>query len=187
MATTNLQFRIATQDDAAKIQELVQSAFRADDSRENWTGDKELSAEFRAGFRIDIGDIMAKITKPDSAVLMAIDDYGNLVGSVETFKRSSELARISMLAVDQRYQRGGVGRQILVHAEHYCQRTWSIAQMGLNALSTRQELILWYERRGYVRTGETTPFPRLHSAGFKLPEDLCFIELEKDITVSVSS
>jgi hypothetical protein len=31
--------------------------------------------------------------------------------------------------------------------------------MHMTVISVREELIAWYERRGYRRTGRTTPFP----------------------------
>lgn len=175
MTNGNLQFRIATPDDAARLQQLVQSSFRAEDSRPRWTADMELGRRFR----VDVGDILANITKPDSATLMATDSDGVLVASVEACKRSANLARFSMLAVDPQHQRGGIGRQLLAYAEDYSRRAWGVKKLGLNALSTREELILWYMRCGYQRTGELTPFT-VQIDGVALPDDLCFVELEKD-------
>ena len=31
--------------------------------------------------------------------------------------------------------------------------------MEMTVIDARTDLIAWYERRGYVRTGETRPFP----------------------------
>ncbi|KAJ0110257.1 gnat family [Diaporthe amygdali] len=177
MPNETLQFRIATPDDAAQLQNLVQCAFRAEDTRDRWTGSMELASQFHIG----VEEVMANITNPDCVVLMATDNNGALVASVETFRRSAVLARLSMLAVDQNHQRGGLGRQVLAYAEDYCQRTWGIKRLGLNALSTRQELISWYMRCGFQKTGETSAFPRDRFAGLALPEDLCFVELEKDL------
>ncbi|KAH7175879.1 putative N-acetyltransferase, GNAT family [Dactylonectria macrodidyma] len=173
MPNNNLQFRIATPDDAAQIQALVEAAFRAEDSRPDWTADMKLGSSFRIG----VETILSQITKPDSAILMATDD-GALVGSVEVSKRD-DLARISMLAVDLRHQRGGLGRRVLAHAEDYCQRTWGVHRIGLNALSTREQLISWYMRRGYQKTGETSPFPKERLGELELSDDLHFVELEK--------
>ena len=46
----------------------------------------------------------------------------------------------------------------------------------------RGELIAWYERRGYSRTGEERPFPA-HDPRFGLPkrDDLAFVVLEKTL------
>ncbi|CDM28460.1 hypothetical protein DTO013E5_1078 [Penicillium roqueforti] len=171
----DLNFRVATEADAPRLQQLVESAFRAEDSRKGWTDDLGLSASFR----LDVQEILAMITKPDSVFLMATDDENTLVGSIGTSKRDINHAHLFMLAVDTSQQRGGVGRQVLAYAEDYSQRTWGVTTLGLNALSNRQQLISWYSRRGYKETGETSPFPREKFANLALPDDLCFVEFEK--------
>jgi GNAT superfamily N-acetyltransferase len=172
-----LHFRIATTDDAPQIQQLVEAAFRAEDSRPNWTADMSLGR----AFRLDIQHIIAPITKPEVVILLAFDNNNNdrLVASVELAKRTSDLARLGMLAVDQQHQRGGLGRRFLHYAEEYCQRTWGVKKTGLNALSTREELIMWYERCGYRKTGELTPFRPGGDDDAAVPDGLHFVELEK--------
>jgi ribosomal protein S18 acetylase RimI-like enzyme len=155
----------------------VQSAFRAEDSRPAWTADEKLNSSFS----IEVKEILATITNPDTAFLMATDSNAALVATIGVSKKAADRGRLFMLAVDQRYQRGGVGRQVLAYAEDYFQRTWGITNIGLNALSTRQNLILWYIRRGYRKTGEETPFPREQFKDLALPDDMCFVELEKDL------
>ncbi|KAK7429468.1 hypothetical protein QQZ08_004060 [Neonectria magnoliae] len=175
MTSVNLNFRIATLDDAPQLQPMVEAAFRSEDSRKDWTADMVLSDNFR----IDIEEIIKKIVQPNSATLMATDDNDVLVGSISVFKLNPDVARLSLLAVDQKYQRRGVGRRILTYGEDYCRRVWGVKTFGLNVLSTREQLISWYVRRGYRRTGETTPFPYDLMKGRPLPEGLMFIELEK--------
>ncbi|CAG8908381.1 unnamed protein product [Penicillium egyptiacum] len=170
-----LNFRAATEDDAAQLQQLVECAFRAEDSRKGWTDDLGLSSSFR----LDVQEVLAMITKPDSVMLMATDNQNTLVGSIGTSKRSENQARLFMLAVDTSQQCGGIGRQVLAYAEDYCRRTWGVTTLGLNALSNRQQLISWYSRRGYKMTGETTAFPREKFENLVLPGDLCFVEFEK--------
>lgn len=178
MATGNLQFRPATAEDAGQVQQLVQSAFRAEDSRPDWTGNAELATNFR----IDVEEVMTKIVNPDNVVLMALDDTNALVASIEVSKRGTSCGRLSMIAVNERYQRSGIGRLVLAYAEAYCQRTWNAEKFSLNALSTRKTLIEWYIRQGYQKTGETTGFPRERFSSLALPDDICFIEMEKDFS-----
>ncbi|KAJ5249147.1 acyl-CoA N-acyltransferase [Penicillium chermesinum] len=178
--TQTLQFRLANQDDASRIQQLVQSSFRTHDSRPEWTGLLELASSFS----ISVDEISANIGKPDNVFLMALTSLGadgDLVASIQVTKRGADIGRLSRLAVNDRYQRGGVGRQVLLYAEDYCQRTWGIRKFSLNTLSTRPALIAWYMRRGYQKTGETSPFPIESFAATQLPADLCFIEFEKSL------
>ncbi|KAF4200469.1 hypothetical protein CNMCM8927_003036 [Aspergillus lentulus] len=176
MTNRTLEYRLATPDDAPQIQQLVQSAFRTQDSRPNWTGDTALAA----GFSIGVEEILTIITKPDSAFLIATDTNGVLVASIGISRHSADFARLFLLAVSDEFQRGGIGRQVLAYAESYCQRIWGVNKGSLNALSNRLELILWYMRRGYRRTGELTPFPVQRVEGSALHEDLCFVEMEKE-------
>ncbi|KAG6363869.1 hypothetical protein INS49_008972 [Diaporthe citri] len=180
MTSETLQFRIATPDDAPQIQNLIQSAFRAEDTRDRWIGSPELASQFHIG----ADEVLASITRPDGAVLVATDaTTGALVASVEATRRGGAdlSARLSMLAVDSARQRGGLGRRVLAHAEDYCRVSWGARRLGLNALSTREALIAWYVRCGFRRTGGTSAFPRERFEGVDLPRDLCFVELEKDL------
>lgn len=174
--TSDLHFRLAIPEDAERIRQLVENSFRTQDTRPDWTDNLGLSATFR----MSIDEIAPKISGADSDILMATDADDTLFASIIVYKRDPEMARLAMLAVDPARQCGGVGRQILAYAEDYSRRTWGIKKLGLNALCNREKLIQWYLRRGYQKTGEVTPFPRELARGLDLPEDLGFVEMEKD-------
>jgi ribosomal protein S18 acetylase RimI-like enzyme len=177
MSPIGLNFQIATPNDAPRLQNLVQSAFRSEDSRPDWTADMKLGASYS----ISVEEIKDQITKPDSATLLAFDANDVLVASVAMLKRG-DLARLANLVVDPNQQQGGIGRRVLEYAEDYGRREWGVNRFGLNALSTREELILWYARRGYQKTGEVSTFPLEKFRDLDLPDDLCFIEMEKTLT-----
>ncbi|KEY64019.1 hypothetical protein S7711_07383 [Stachybotrys chartarum IBT 7711] len=174
--TDNLRFRVATIDEAGTARELIQAAFRANDARPDWTGDMGLASSFTMA----LDPVVSTITNPNSEVLLGIDGKSQIVGCVSVLhKQEVGAARIAWLAVDQHQHRGGIGRRMLEQAENHCERVWGVDTIGLNALCTRQALISWYERRGYRRTGDTTPFPTVHVEGATLPDDLHFVEMEK--------
>ncbi|KAI3553919.1 acetyltransferase [Colletotrichum abscissum] len=175
----SVTFRVATKDDAPQVAQLVEAAFRAEDSRADWTADMELGRSFR----YSADEALATIINPDAVVLMGFDFHGVLATSVQVvFKREAQMARIAMLSVNPQLQRSGVGRQTLDSAQAYAWKHYDIKKLGLNALSSREKLLAWYERCGYRRTGETSPFPVDRFPRLDLPKDLCFIELEKDAT-----
>lgn len=180
MANQNTHFRIATEDDTIVLKELIESAFRAEDSRQGWVGNSVLASRFS----IEEKTIASIITNPDSTFLMASDANGRLLGTVGVSKRAPDSARLFMLAVDPQCHRGGIGKHILTHAEDYCQREWGPKTLGLNALSSRETLISWYMRRGFRKTGETTPFPREEFEDLNLPDDLHFVEFEKTLSLA---
>lgn len=176
----DLHFRIATPADASSIQQLVQAAFRAEDSRKDWTADLALGRSFT----VLVEDVEKTIAKPECAIVLAFTkdhDRDVLVASIDLTKRANDHVRLSMLAVSQDYQQAGMGGRVLAYAEEYSRQEWGATTSELNALSTRQELIAWYLRRGYQKTGEETPFPGERFPHLALPEDLRFVEMTKQL------
>jgi hypothetical protein len=59
---------------------------------------------------------------------------------------------------------------------------WSATTMEMTVIRQRAELIAWYERRGYRRTGETRPFPHGDQRyGLPRRRDLEFAVLAKPL------
>ena len=53
----------------------------------------------------------------------------------------------------------------------------------MTVIHLRSELLAWYERRGYRRTGRTRPFPYGDQrVGVPKRNDLHFLELEKQLS-----
>jgi ribosomal protein S18 acetylase RimI-like enzyme len=179
---TTLNFRLATVDDAPLLQQLIQGAFQAEDSRVDWTADMALGRSFT----YDVEEVLSTINRTeDAAVIMATDEGGRLVGSVQILIKQNNdnatVARFAFLSVDPTQQQGGIGRRVLAYAEDYAQRQWNVELFGLGALSSREKLIEWYIRCGYAKTGETSPFPVEQFKELDLDKGLCFVELEKRV------
>jgi len=79
-------------------------------------------------------------------------------------------------------QNRGIGRQLLEAAERFAVAQWSARSMHLTVIQQRAELLAWYERRGYKRTGTCKPFP-YGDERFGLPRrsDLVFEVLRKPL------
>jgi GNAT superfamily N-acetyltransferase len=88
-----------------------------------------------------------------------------------------------MLSVRPAEQAGGVGRGLLAHAEGFARERWGCSVMAMRVITTRAELLAWYERRGYRRTGRTEPFEPGDGAHF-LQGPLRFERLEKSLRAS---
>jgi ribosomal protein S18 acetylase RimI-like enzyme len=85
-----------------------------------------------------------------------------------------------MLTVAPHLQNSGIGKQLLAAAESYA-RTHQCSFIVMSVISVRSELIQWYERHGYRKTGETKPFP-MHDQRFGIPKQhLEFLILEKKL------
>lgn len=68
-------------------------------------------------------------------------------------------AYFGMFAVSPDLQGAGLGKVIIAEAERIVREAWGARQMHMTVISVRDDLIAWYERRGYRRTGRMTPFP----------------------------
>ena len=85
-----------------------------------------------------------------------------------------------MFAVDPVKQGKGVGLAVLKQAERFVQDGWNSAALCMSVISIREELINWYFRHGYQKTGKTSLFP-YGEPRFGIPnrDDLLLETLEK--------
>lgn len=145
--------RDAVEADVPAIVSLVESAYRGDASRAGWTTE----ADLLDGQRTDPDGVRAVITAPGSRLLVVERD-GAPVACCQ-LERRGDTAYFGMFAVRPGLQGGGLGRRVLAEAERLAREEWGAREMHMTVISVRDELIAWYERRGYRRTGRTTPFP----------------------------
>lgn len=146
-------FRAALPADVGAIVALVQSAYRGEASRQGWTTE----ADMLDGQRIDAEGVAALIDQPGKRVLLAETD-GQLLACAQ-LEQHGNAAYFGMFSVRPQRQGGGLGRAMLAEAERIAREEWACSQMQMTVISIRGELIAWYERRGYRRTGSYSPFP----------------------------
>ena len=76
---------------------------------------------------------------------------------------------------------------IIAEAERIARDEWGAAEMHMTVISVREDLIAWYERRGYRRTGKLTPSRTATSASaFPPRDDLRFELLVKTARLSAA-
>ncbi|MEU6567108.1 GNAT family N-acetyltransferase [Streptomyces parvulus] len=148
-----LSYRDATEADVDGIVALIQSAYRGESSRAGWTTE----ADILQGQRTDPQGVLDVVKSPDSR-LLTVEREGRVVACCQLEHRGTN-AYFGMFAVSPVLQGAGLGRAILAEAERRAREEWSVAEMHMTVISVREDLIAWYERRGYRRTGEMTPFP----------------------------
>ena len=171
----SLNFRQATAGDAAEIAALVNSGYRGDSSKQGWTTE----ADLLDGLRTDETEIRGLIVMDDAMTLLCIDE-SEIIGSVHIQKEGSA-CYLSMLVVKPGLQGSGIGRQLIEAAETRARETWSSAKMTMTVITIRPELIAYYERRGYRRTGRTKPFVFDAVHGLPRVEGIELEVLEKDL------
>lgn len=173
-ATKPLQFRFAAHADTEALVALVESAYRGDASRVGWTTE----ADFLEGRRTGADDIAACIDRDGSLILVAEQD-GELLACAHVAVEDGA-GYFGMFSVRPTLQGGGVGKAMLAEAERIARDDWKLPAMRMTVIDIRGELIAFYERRGYQRTGILKPFP-YGDERFGLPtrDDLRFEVLEK--------
>jgi ribosomal protein S18 acetylase RimI-like enzyme len=175
-ATGELSYRDATEADVEALVPLIESAYRGDSSRTGWTTE----ADILQGQRTDPEGVRAVIATPGSRLLTVARD-GLLVACCQLEHRG-DAAYFGMFAVSPELQGAGLGKQIIAEAERTVRAEWGVTEMHMTVISVREELIAFYERRGYRRTGKMTPFP-YGDERFGLPQrgDLEFELLVKQL------
>ncbi|MGW2488433.1 GNAT family N-acetyltransferase [Streptomyces sp. NPDC001606] len=152
-AATGLVFRDATDADVDALVALVESAYRGDASRAGWTTE----ADILEGQRTDPEGVLEIIKLPDSR-LLTVEQDGRIVACCQLEHRGAH-AYFGMFAVSPELQGAGLGKTVIAEAERQAAATWGATEMHMTVISVREDLIAWYERRGYRRTGRMTPFP----------------------------
>ncbi|MFE9924230.1 GNAT family N-acetyltransferase [Streptomyces sp. NPDC005774] len=172
-----LTFRDATDADVDSLVELIESAYRGDSSRAGWTTE----ADILQGQRTDPEGVRGVVTSPDSR-LLTVEREGRIVACCQLERRGDHVY-FGMFAVSPGLQGAGLGKTIIAHAERQARDTWGAREMHMTVITVREDLIAWYERRGYRRTGSTTPFPYGDERfGIPLRADLRFELLVKELS-----
>jgi ribosomal protein S18 acetylase RimI-like enzyme len=172
----SLSFRAGTVADTDTVVALVESAYRGDASRVGWTTE----ADLLDGRRTGADDIAAILARPRSRLLLAEQD-GELLACAHVADEDGA-GYFGMFSVRPNLQNAGIGKQVLAEAERIAREEWQLPAMRMTVIDVRDALIVWYERRGYRRTGKHKAFP-YGDERFGIPKrsDLRFEILEKSL------
>lgn len=169
-------FRDATDADVDALVALIESAYRGESSRAGWTTE----ADLLHGQRTDRQGVLEVIGSP-AARMLTVEREGRIVACCQIEHRGAH-AYFGMFAVSPPLQGAGLGKAVLAEAERRARAAWGVDEMHMTVISVREDLIAWYERRGYRRTGRMTPFP-YGDERFGVPQrdDLRFELLVKEL------
>jgi ribosomal protein S18 acetylase RimI-like enzyme len=143
--------------DAEAIATLINNAYRGEPSRKGWTTE----ADILDGLRTTTAEVASIIKRNDAFILMGVEN-DEVVATiccelqVIAFKHT---VHFSLIAVKPTLQNKGHGKDIINAAETMTKREWRVAGYHMTVISLRNELIAFYERLGYERTGEVKDFP----------------------------
>jgi GNAT superfamily N-acetyltransferase len=166
--------------DVKTVTRLVNRAYRPGIRSAAWTHESGIIT----GDRTDDGQVASKIHQPGSVVLVGL--AGNALVACVHVSKQMETSHFGMLAVDPSLQAVGRGKQILAFAEEFASINFNAERFAVTVISTRIELVAFYLRRGYQKTGGPKPYPLAAGAGTPVQPDLTVERLEKPNVMHVS-
>lgn len=146
-------FRHATHNDIPTLTSLINRSYRGDSSRAGWTTE----ADLLNGKRIDEEGLTQLLNDPESLILIAQSEE-SILATIHAH-HENESVHFGLFAVEPSLQGGGIGKKLLAYAESEAIRKWGVSTAIMEVITHRHELIEYYERRGYMRTGEMIAFP----------------------------
>ena len=167
----NKNIRPAQAQDVNALVGLINTAYRSD---LGWTHEQKIVA----GERINQAQLQAMLEN-EHIQLYILEIDQQCIGCIAlTF--TNDNAEIGSFAVDPHLQNSGYGKVLLQYAEQVTQQYPEIHTLTMSVLSIRHELIEYYERRGYLKTGRCFAYPIDADVGTPLCT-LELIELNKSI------
>jgi ribosomal protein S18 acetylase RimI-like enzyme len=145
--------RAATHEDLPALHPVIERAYRGETARQGWTHE----ADLLEGRRTDLETLEAIVADPAQRLLIGEQD-GVVIGCVNLADKGDGLAYLGLLCVDPTLQTAGMGRQLLAAAEACARDQLGADRIEMTVIDVRHRLIAWYERRGYVQTGERRDF-----------------------------
>lgn len=165
--------RTASVADAIAIADLVNRAYRPEAGQAGWTHESGLVS----GMRTSPDQVRAALARPHSVILV-VGSTAEIVACVHV-EQSGVAASIGMLAVAPALQGRGLGDRMLAAAERHATRVFGVATLTLTVVAPRAELLAFYERRGYRKTGAVAAYPVAQGVGTPRVPGLTIESLEK--------
>jgi ribosomal protein S18 acetylase RimI-like enzyme len=169
-----MPIHIATIQDIPLLEALLNSAYRGDESKKGWTSEADL---LQGEIRTDAGNLMDLMKTKDAAFLKYANEANKIEGCVFLHKQGDRLY-LGMLSVSPLSQARGIGRQLMNEAIFFA-REKNCSSIYMKVISVRHELIAWYEKQGFKKTGKQEPFPTDNRFG--IPTQLLEFEIMEKI------
>jgi ribosomal protein S18 acetylase RimI-like enzyme len=152
-----LNFFKAELSDCEHLSQLINSAYRGEPSRQGWTTE----ADILDGVRTTTADLAKIVQSTDQFILMG-ELNQEIVACMHCQRQTLSghpTAHFGMIAVKPTLQNKGHGKDLVAAAEAMTKRQWRAVGFYMVVISIRTEVIAFYERLGYERTGEFVDFP----------------------------
>lgn len=168
-----IQFRVANKADISPLLNMINSSYRPKDNNASWSNE----SSFMTGDRINAAQLLETLQLANSVMLVGTDN--NLLVSCVLIEKIELTAKIGLLTVDISRQQHGFGKATLQAAESYAFSKFEVNEIKMHVLQIRTELISFYTRRGYSRTGTVRDYPVHLGVGQPLIQNLKYEVLIK--------
>lgn len=172
----------ATTEDIPQLNQLINSAYRGEESKKGWTTETDILD----GIRIDEQTLLAYFNQQNITILKCVNNLGKLVGTVYLELNTPKLY-LGMFAVAPTTQGQGIGKKLLQAAEKFA-LAQTCDRIAITVISTRTELIDWYMRHGYQPTGYSIAFEEIEQRfGDPKTTDIKLIGMEKLLPIATNA
>lgn len=149
-----MSLAVATEKDIPALVALMDNAYRGDNSKQGWTSEADL---FIGEKRTDESTVTELMKKPGAVFLKYLNDNNEIQACVY-LKKKEHKVYLGMFSVLPNAQGKGIGKKILAAADEYAKEQ-QCSSIYMTVITVRKELIAWYEKNGYYKTGRVLPFP----------------------------
>lgn len=160
-------FRYAIQADTPALFSLINSAYRGDTARKGWTHEADLVG----GLRVTTEEL----NQTFGSYLLVL--MNNVISGCVHLTHEESGVYFGMLAISPERQNQKLGSALLNEIDRIA-RTSGKKFVRLSVIHTRKELISYYERKGFILTGQSEDFPSEYPA--KIP-GLLLLEMKKTL------
>lgn len=168
-----MTIRPAGPNDIPALNQLVNSAYRGESSRSGWTTEADLLDGIRTS-----EESLGKMIGQNGSVILLAEDAEEIKGCVYLEKKGPVLY-LGMLTVRPNLQGRGIGALLMQAAEEKA-RELGCRSIQMTVITARDQLIAYYQRKGFADTGERRPFP--NDPAFGIPrQPLEFLVMEKKL------
>lgn len=160
-----LNFRPATLQDAPVLVALINRAYRPEAGQEGWTHESGWITQPRINLE-QLQDVLGDPTNHlVVADCLATEKHNRHIVGCALLSGQPPVLQIGLLTVDPDYQAQHIGRRLLDYSEQQGRALFQAQRFEMSVVDTRQELIAYYERRGYQLTGQIKPYPTDQQVG----------------------
>ena len=160
----------ANYEQSQAISDLVNSTYRGEIG---WTTEINIVQ----GHRTSRQEIETVMSNPNGYFLIVRQQQ--ILASCIYLSREKDHAYIGFFSVHPNFQGKGLGKRVLQQAEEFAMKHMGMHRFIIFVISQRLELIAFYERRGYSRTGRIEDYPLSANIGEPKIAGLTIEYLEK--------